>query len=271
MLGLLVACLVCVGCLGWNTVLQLKLRRWQRTEADLSGRLALKQALVDGIPYPVSIRTLDGRLLACNRNYLESLRMTREQARGTLLTDSDWVEGSKARLMHQQCLAVARGGTASFTDMAVRIGGQLLEIHHWVTPYRDRQGRVLGLMNGWIDITERERLARQLREAMRQADEANRAKSVFLATMSHEIRTPMNAVIGILELVLQRLAPEQRERASLEVAYEAAGSLQLLIGDILDVAKIESGHLTSRPSGFACAMSWNRCAACSKAWPGRKA
>ncbi|HCE9574927.1 TPA: response regulator [Pseudomonas aeruginosa] len=246
-LGLLVACLVCVGCLGWNTVLQLKLRRWQRTEADLSGRLALKQALVDGIPYPVSIRTLDGRLLACNRNYLESLRMTREQARGTLLTDSDWVEGSKARLMHQQCLAVARGGTASFTDMAVRIGGQLLEIHHWVTPYRDRQGRVLGLMNGWIDITERERLARQLREAMRQADEANRAKSVFLATMSHEIRTPMNAVIGILELVLQRLAPEQRERASLEVAYEAAGSLQLLIGDILDVAKIESGHLTLTP------------------------
>lgn len=102
-------------------------------------------------------------------------------------------------------------------------------------------------MNGWIDITERERLARQLREAMRQADEANRAKSVFLATMSHEIRTPMNAVIGILELVLQRLAPEQRERASLEVAYEAAGSLQLLIGDILDVAKIESGHLTLTP------------------------
>ncbi|MDQ4324733.1 histidine kinase dimerization/phospho-acceptor domain-containing protein, partial [Pseudomonas aeruginosa] len=97
------------------------------------------------------------------------------------------------------------------------------------------------------DITERERLARQLREAMRQADEANRAKSVFLATMSHEIRTPMSAVIGILELVLQRLAPEQRERASLEVAYEAAGSLQLLIGDILDVAKIESGHLTLTP------------------------
>ena len=90
--------------------------------------------------YPVSIRTLDGRLLACNRNYLESLRMTREQARGTLLTDSDWVEGSKARLMHQQCLAVARGGTASFTDMAVRIGGQLLEIHHWVTPYRGSPG-----------------------------------------------------------------------------------------------------------------------------------
>ncbi|OKO19061.1 hypothetical protein AM469_003264 [Pseudomonas aeruginosa] len=149
--------------------------------------------------------------------------------------------------MHQQCLAVARGGTASFTDMAVRIGGQLLEIHHWVTPYRDRQGRVLGLMNGWIDITERERLARQLREAMRQADEANRAKSVFLAT--HEPRDPYADECGHRHprTVLQRLAPEQRERASLEVAYEAAGSLQLLIGDILDVAKIESGHLTLTP------------------------
>lgn len=246
-LGLLVACLVCVGCLGWNTVLQLRLRRWQRTEADLSGRLALKQALVDGIPYPVSIRTLDGRLLACNRNYLESLRMTREQARGTLLTDSDWVEGSKARLMHQQCLAVARGGTASFTDMAVRIGGQLLEIHHWVTPYRDRQGRVLGLMNGWIDITERERLARQLREAMRQADEANRAKSVFLATMSHEIRTPMNAVIGILELALKRAETGRVDRSSIEIAYASAKSLLELIGDILDIARIESGRLSLSP------------------------
>ncbi|MCB2609468.1 hypothetical protein KQ754_15255, partial [Listeria monocytogenes] len=49
-------------------------------------------------------------------------------------------------------------------------------------------------------------------------------------------------------LGLQRLAPEQRERASLEVADEAAGSLQLLIGDILDVAKIESGHLTLTPA-----------------------
>ena len=141
--GLLVACLVCVGCLGWNTVLQLRLRRWQRTEADLSGRLALKQALVDGIPYPVSIRTP----IACwpATAYLESLRMTREQARG-LLTDSDWVGAAR----HGSCTSSAwrwLGRTASFTDMAVRIGGQLLEIHHWVTPYRDRQGRVLGLMN----------------------------------------------------------------------------------------------------------------------------
>ncbi|MGA4816584.1 PAS domain-containing protein [Pseudomonas aeruginosa] len=125
----------------------------------------------------MSIRTLDGRLLACNRNYLESLRMTREQARGTLLTDSDWVEGSKARLMHQQCLAVARGGTASFTDMAVRIGGQIAGDPPLGHALQDRQGRVLSLMNGWIDITERERLARQLREAMRQADEANRRRA----------------------------------------------------------------------------------------------
>ena len=89
--------------------------------------------------------------------------------------------------------------------MAVRIGGNC-----WRSTIGSRPTGiarpVLGLMNGWIDITERERLARQLREAMRQADEANRAKSVFLATMSHEIPYADECGHRHPELVLQRLA-----------------------------------------------------------------
>ncbi len=91
-----------------------------------------------------------------------------------------------------------------------------------VAPYGDRQGPVLGLMNGWIDITDRSAWPASCAGRC-PADEANRAKSVFLATMSHEIRTPMNAVIGILELVLQRLAPEQRRRASLRSPTKQQG------------------------------------------------
>ncbi|MGV8664148.1 ATP-binding protein, partial [Pseudomonas aeruginosa] len=139
-------------------------------------------------PFPGCIRTVDGVLLSCSSIYRESLGMTTDHVLGTHWTDSCCVDGTKARLLDHQCLVVARGGTAGFSDMAVRIGGPLLEIHHWVTPYTDRQGRVLGLMNGWIDITQGERLARPLREAMGQAAEANRAKSDIQETMSHEIR-----------------------------------------------------------------------------------
>jgi len=61
--------------------------------------------------------------------------------------------------------------------------------------------------------------------------------------MSHEIRTPMNAVIGMLELTLRRIDPHHPDRASIDTAYHSAKDLLGLIGDILDIARIESGRL----------------------------
>ncbi|MCF5071063.1 response regulator, partial [Pseudomonas syringae] len=79
------------------------------------------------------------------------------------------------------------------------------------------------------------------------ADDANRAKTTFLATMSHEIRTPMNALIGMLELALKRAEQGVTDRVAIELAGDAAQQLLALIGDILDIARIESGHLSLAP------------------------
>ena len=87
----------------------------------------------------------------------------------------------------------------------------------------------------------------QLETALKEAQDANLAKSKFLATMSHEIRTPMNVILGVAEGYLQNESLSQEERDGYNKIYNAGDMLLHIINDILDFSKIEAGKLELIP------------------------
>jgi two-component system, sensor histidine kinase RpfC len=92
-------------------------------------------------------------------------------------------------------------------------------------------------------------LLTKLTDAVARAEEANRAKSRFLATMSHELRTPLHAIIGMADLLrASLLRADQQEMV--RTLRSAGQTLLEMIGDLLDVAKIESGTMTVQPVAF---------------------
>ena len=117
----------------------------------------------------------------------------------------------------------------------------------------DREAQFYLLLKADITDVLREERERNtaLADALRAAEEANRAKTAFLSNMSHEIRTPMNAIIGLDSLALRRDSLDGETRDYLQKIGDSACHLLGLINDILDMSRIESGRIVLRREEFS--------------------
>ncbi|MFS2125133.1 transporter substrate-binding domain-containing protein [Pseudomonas sp. Pseusp97] len=234
--------------LAWVYWLRRQIRRREAAERALSDQMEFMRVLIDGTPHPIYVRDRQGRLMTCNASYLDLLGLRREDVLGKRVTEGALVSAEEARDYAANYQRVMASGEPEIGDHRLTLpGGEVLTIYHWVLPYRGSDGTVEGMIGGWLDISERQRLLDAQQDARDAAESANRAKTTFLATMSHEIRTPMNAIIGMLELAQKKSEQGIIDRFALEVASNSARGLLDLIGDILDIARIESGKLSLNP------------------------
>jgi PAS domain S-box-containing protein len=149
---------------------------------------------------------------------------------------------ARLRKALKQCLR-ARAPPYDLHYRIVRPNGEVRVIHSMGETVRDANGKVLRLIGTLHDVSEQVATEKRLREAVTAAEAANQAKSTFLSNMSHELRTPLNGILGYAQILNQSpdLAPDIREKVA--TIQHSGEYLLSLINDVLDLAKIEAGHL----------------------------
>ena len=124
----------------------------------------------------------------------------------------------------------------------LRRNGEVLWANRTACVIRDKEQNPRDFLIMVEDITERKRAEEAVREAKQEAERANHAKSEFLSRMSHELRTPLNAILGFGQL-LERQNPTAQQQGRVDHIMSAGRHLLNLINEVLDISRIEAGHL----------------------------
>ncbi|EML5381006.1 MULTISPECIES: response regulator [Enterobacter] len=231
----------------WIFYLRREVAARRKAQQGLQSQLKFNETLLNSVPIPLYVVDRHGELVMSNPSW-------RDFFHGD--SPDRWLRGPRhgESPLHEAWKAAARLFTnkahhnrSDTRTVAIFDGERQRTVVHYAVTYARPDSHAEGLICAWMDITEHEALAKALFEARENAEQANRAKSTFLATMSHEIRTPVSAIIGLLELAVQTSGKADDSEDPVRVAWESARSLMGVIGDILDMARIESGRLELSP------------------------
>jgi PAS domain S-box-containing protein len=225
---------------------------YRGTGRDVTARVEASQLLrsvIDAIPAMVSAKDVDGCYLLMNTYQAKLYGTTPSDAIGKTAADLMGAEyGAYTGAIDRRVLDSGKT-TGFYEERQDGIDGIRRDWLSVKEPLINAQGSVVGLITIALDITARKTAERALLAATEAAEAANRAKSAFLANMSHEIRTPLNGVIGMIEALLDtRLDAEQRMHA--EMAENSADQLLRIVGDVLDMSKLEAGAMQLESLAF---------------------
>jgi len=213
----------------------------RRAALALAEQERMLRVIIDNLPCMVTLKDAEGRYLMGNRFFENVYALKTENILGKtqaeVFPDAIVGESMESNLCAGgNCTAQNFELTHFFADGTEHL------LRTTEIPLMDSNNSITGVVSLSIDITEQHAAARYLERAKFIAEQANKAKSEFLARMSHEIRTPIHAILGLAHLALHSdLTDKQSEYVS---NIQLSGNILLrIIDDILDFSKIEAGKM----------------------------
>lgn len=216
-----------------------------QTEAALQEQFELVarfKALVEATSDYVSYSDLEGNILYTNPAGMKLIGRPDQDPTQTLITDYVTLEVADKIYHHYLPIVLAKGLWSGETSLLHR-DGTLIPISQVIVRLDDGDGVPIGFGTINRDITSQKEAAEALREAKEAAESANRAKSIFLANMSHELRTPLNGILGYTQILQRDRTLTDRQQRAIDIIQQSGEHLLTLLNDILDLSKIEAGHL----------------------------
>ncbi len=209
----------------------------------------LREPLLTDAPVMMHALDAEGRVTEVSRSWTDFTGYARDD-----LIGRDWRDLLTETARSVVCETVeptlhATGESRGAEIEVVAKSGDVLPVVHAARLVRDRRGRVLRSYGVFACKGAAVEARRRFGEIAREAEEASRAKSRFLAAMSHEIRTPLNAIMGFAQL-LELSALDDKRRSHVKAIIGAGGALMNLLTDLLDLSLVEEGKMRIEPRAF---------------------
>ena len=201
-------------------------------QGETAGHLA---AIVSSSDDAIISKDLNGIILSWNGAAERMFGYTADEAIGQHIT----LIIPKDRTAEEEFVIgrIRSGGSVDhYETIRCRKDGSPIDISLSVSPIHASDGTIVGASKIARDITEHKRIQRI-------AEEASRAKDVFLATLSHELRTPLNTILGYIQMLQTRSVPMDQQPKALEVMERNARALARLVDDVLDTSRIVTGKM----------------------------
>ncbi|MGB4292908.1 MAG: LytS/YhcK type 5TM receptor domain-containing protein [Bacteroidales bacterium] len=215
-------------------IAQKKLAESERRFSDLMRNIDLFSVITD----------TDGNLEFCNQAFLDATGYTYDELLGKNIIEIIVPEEFREKLRNKlKALQGEETGKFSFeTEIITRQQGETIIVNWNYTVLKDEiTGNVKGFASIGENITEKKKAEEEIIRARKKAEESDRLKSEFLANMSHEIRTSLNAIVGFSNLITMEELSEEEKKQCRTIISDSSDRLLQLIGDIIDLSKLEAG------------------------------